>query len=123
MEALRTAAADRPKPGGYESCGLVFVTKYGNPWALRNKSEALTHEFGKLLRKLNLHRPGLGFSTLRHVFRTVADATGDFPAVRLVTGHTDHGIDDVYRERIDDERLVAVSEMVRKWLWPGGDAG
>jgi hypothetical protein len=26
--------------------------------------------------------------------------------------------DPIYRERIDDARLLAVTEHVRRWLWP-----
>jgi integrase len=64
-----------------------------------------------------VHRPGLGFYTLRHTFRTVADATKDFPAIRLIMGHADSSIDATYREKIDDSRLQAVTEHVRKWLF------
>jgi hypothetical protein len=37
--------------------------------------------------------------------------------VRLVMGHTDESTDDVYREHIDDARLVAVAQHVRAWLF------
>ena len=75
-------------------------------------------EFGKLLRGLGFARgKGLSFYSLRHTFRTVADATRDFPAVRLVMGNADETIDGVYRERIDDTRLAAIAEYVRAWLF------
>ena len=76
-----------------------------------------TLETGKLLRELKLDKPGRAFYALRHTFRTVADATLDFPAVRWVMGHADDSIDDVYREMIDDARLVAVAQSVRGWLF------
>jgi integrase len=54
---------------------------------------------------------------LRHTFRTVADATRDFPACRAVMGHADNSMDAAYTESIDDSRLVAVVDHVRQWLF------
>jgi integrase len=70
---------------------------------------------GKTWEKLK--RDGLGFYALRHTFRTVADATKDFPAIRLIMGHADDSIDDTYREGIEDSRLQAVVTHVRAWLF------
>ncbi|MFH1923060.1 MAG: hypothetical protein ABIP48_24615, partial [Planctomycetota bacterium] len=74
-------------------------------------------QFRGLLKSLGLYRPGVGHYSLRHVFRTVADETLDFPAVNLVMGHVDRTMGATYRERIDDDRLVAVTEHVRGWLF------
>jgi integrase len=121
VSALRAAIAARPKPK--EETGLVFITKYGRPWSLTSEiSDAITLETGKLLRKLGIHRRGVGFYALRHSFRTVADAARDTPAARLIMGHADESIDATYRERIDDSRLLAVTEHVRAWLWPNPPA-
>jgi len=118
VAALRAALEARPKPDEYAACGVFFVTKYGKPWVQGNKAEALSHEFTNLTKRLGIEgRKGRGFYTLRHVFRAAADASGDFPAVRLVMGHVDSSIDDVYRERIDDTRLEDVVALVRRWLW------
>ena len=67
-------------------------------------------------------RKGLGFYQLRHTFRTIADATKDFPAIRLIMGHVDSSIDDTYREEISSSQLagagpraaVAIGEQERK---------
>ena len=81
-----------------------------------NEPAAVTKEFRKLLDALDLYRPGRNFYGLRHTFRTVADATRDFPAIRLIMGHVDAGIDAHYREQVDDDRLRAVTDHVRAWL-------
>jgi integrase len=134
VEALRTAIAERPTPSDSADADLVFVTKYGHRWVRtvvstvesEDESQRTKHtpvdsvglEFGKLLRELKLNRPGRGFYALRHTHRTIADATRDFPAVRLIMGHADASIDDVYREHIDDARLKSVTDHVRAWLFP-----
>lgn len=116
VDALRAALAERPKPKSVEHSERVFITKYGGPWADGGNSDAVTLEMGKILKALKIERPGLGFYALRHTFRTIADATRDFPAVRIIMGHADDSIDDAYRESVDDERLDAVVSHVHKWL-------
>lgn len=118
VAALRDAIAERPAAKGDTDPALVFITKYGNPWATRGTSGAVILEFTKLLGAVGIERDRLGFYALRHTLRTVADATRDFPAVRVVMGHADDSIDDTYRESIEDERLEAVANHVRGWLWP-----
>jgi len=60
---------------------------------------------------------------LRHVFRTVADATRAPVAIDLIMGHSDPSMGAHYRERIDDSRLQAVAEHVRQWLFGKGSDG
>jgi integrase len=57
-----------------------------------------------------VYKSGFGGYTARHVFRTIADETLDFPAVNLVMGHSDESMAARYRERISDDRLRRVSE-------------
>ena len=130
IEALKTAIAERPKPKGDNDANLVFITKYGKRWVrtiVREQTEqgpkhtpvdAVGLEFRKLLKARELNRVGLGFYAIRHTFRTIADATQDFPAARLIMGHADGSIDDVYREHIDDCRLRTVVDYVHTWLFP-----
>ncbi|MFH1268808.1 MAG: hypothetical protein ABIK89_24035 [Planctomycetota bacterium] len=49
------------------------------------------------------------------------DETLDFPAVNLIMGHVDRTRGATYRERIADERLVAVVKHVHKWLFGAAD--
>ncbi|HEY2411570.1 MAG TPA: tyrosine-type recombinase/integrase [Pirellulaceae bacterium] len=118
IEALKIAIANRPAVKMPEAEPLVFVTRYGAPWAKESFDNPITKEFRKLLDDLKLHKPGLGFYTLRHVFRTVADEARDQPAINSIMGHSDPSMAGVYRERIGDDRLQAVTDHVRAWLFP-----
>jgi integrase len=102
---------------------LAFVTRWGRPFAAA-RGNAVAHEFAKLLKRLKINgRRGLGFYSLRHTFRTAADATKDTGAIRKVMGHTDDSIDANYTHGIGDERLAAVAAFVRGWLFPPPAAG
>jgi integrase len=116
-QALREALEKRPAPKKAEHAGLVFITKYGLPWAKLDSAGPLTQEMRKLLNKLGLngHR---NFYTLRHTFRTVADEAKDQPAADYIMGHEVPHMSSVYRETISDARLRAVADQVRAWLFP-----
>jgi integrase len=122
VEALERSVDLRTAPKDTEHDGLLFITKYGQPWhADDGKAQsALSLEFRKLLVKLKLYRKGRSFYTLRHVFQTIADETGDETAVRLVMGHADHSMSATYRERFPDDRLERVAAHVQAWLSPPG---
>lgn len=118
VKAIRHALQKRTTPKSEADAGLVFVTKYGLCWAKDDTDQTLSKEFGKLLRALQINgRKGLGFYTLRHTFRTVADESKDQSAVDYMMGHEVPHMSSVYRETISDERLKAVSDHVRNWLF------
>ncbi len=118
VTALREALAVRPKPKDPAHADLVFITKYGLPWAKDTADQTLAKEFAKLLKTIGIKgRKGLGFYTLRHTFRTVADEAKDQPAADYIMGHETPHMSSVYRETISDDRLKAVTEHVRKWLF------
>jgi integrase len=117
-EALREALAARLEPKDPSDAGLVFITSKGLCWAKDTNDCPIAKETAKLLRALKINgRKGLGFYTLRHTFRTVADEAKDQPAADYIMGHEVPHMSSVYRETISDARLRAVSDHVRKWLF------
>jgi integrase len=119
-DALREALASRPKPWDPADAGLAFLGPFGRR-CVRDTEQShidlVTLQFRKLLKRLGLHRARLGFYTLRHVFRTVADGARDQVATDIIMGHSDPSMAAHYRERVEDDRLSAVTEHVRRWLF------
>jgi hypothetical protein len=92
----------------------------GNSWAKETAgNNPVSLIFKRLLQSEKLYRLGIGFYSLRRTLETVAGETLDQPAVDVVMGHTPHANDMSarYRQRVGDERLEAVAEHVRVWLF------
>jgi integrase len=118
IEAIRDYLKVRKAPKLAEHNERVFITYKLGSFARELGGGSITHEFSKLLDSTGIKRKkGTGFYTLRHVFRTVADEARDQPAADLIMGHKNEHISSHYRERIDDSRLLAVSNYVREWLF------
>jgi integrase len=121
VAAIRDWLTIRPKAKSPADAGVLFVTRRGARWVKLNKkgtpADALGQEFCKVLDKLSLKRPGLGFYALRHGFETIGGETTDQVAVDAIMGHKTPGMSSVYRERISDDRLRRVTEHVRAWLF------
>ena len=73
-----------------------------------------------VLKRLGIHRKGLSFYSLRRTFRTVASESRDEAAADSIMGHAPNQNDmaSIYRQRVSDERLRAVVDYVRGWLFP-----
>jgi integrase len=117
VAALREAIAQRPEPRQDEAAGLVFVGPRGRPWLSRGSANPVSVAARDLMKTVGVHREKIGFATLRHVFRTAADGSRDQVAINYIMGHSDPTMGAVCRERIDDERLRAVSDHVHTWLF------
>ena len=137
IEALRRTLDTRPTPKSEAHANLVFITKQGGCWWKPGRlkelvagadpdggrwhdppDNPLSKELAKILKELKLHRPGLNFYALRHTFETIGGESRDHVAVDHITGHIRDDMASVYRERISDERLRAVTDHVYAWLFP-----
>jgi integrase len=123
---IQQSTAARPEPKDPLARDCVFVTKRGRKrWADGEPKNAICVALKRLLKETGVDRRGLSFYSLRRTFETIAGETLDQPAVDLIMGHAASANDmaALYRQRIDDGRLVAVTEYVRRWLFPAPGAG
>lgn len=128
VAALTLAIAQRPEPKDPGDADLCFLTERGTRFVRMQPSKtsensfvtinALSRRFEGLLKTLAIPRSrGINFYTLRHVFETVAGGSKDQVAVDFIMGHSDDSMADEYREKIDDDRLIAVTDHVHRWLF------
>jgi integrase len=116
VAALRSVIKARPATDSK----LVFINSRGSPWVKvtdRSRTDNISVHFTEAMKAVGFHREGLGFYSLRHVFRTVADEARDPVAIDIIMGHSDPSMGGHYRERVADERLVAVVNVVHSWLF------
>ncbi len=127
VAALRDAIGERPIAKSADDDDLCFLTRTGQRWVRSQRKQGaetivicdpLSQRFRRLLKSLKINgRRGLGFYTLRHAFETIGGESRDQVAVNAIMGHVDSTMAGQYRERISDERLRAVTDTVRQWLF------
>jgi integrase len=135
IAALREAYGKQATAQDARWADLVFLTRRGMPLSHQKKpkrpragdefstekfTDCVGSMFKWLLRRTGLERKGRGFYGLRHTFETVAGESRDQVATNLIMGHVDSSMASVYRERVDDARLLAVVNYVRTWLFAEG---
>ena len=118
VEAIKEAIAIRADPKDQRFSDTVFITGIGKRWFNEASStNPISQAFRKLLKRSGHYVQGVGFYALRRTFETVVADTMDQPAIDLSMGHERQDMASIYRQRLGDQRLVAVSEHVRKWLF------
>ena len=124
IEAVRVAIAKRPKAKRDEFAGRALLTRCGVPFvrsgSVGSVIDGVTQQFRKLLVEQDLAGNRRAFYALRHIFETIGGASRDQIATSYIMGHAPHSSDmsAVYWESTEDDRLQAVANHVRGWLWP-----
>jgi integrase len=116
VTAIRDWIQQRPMPKTEAAVPLVFLTVRGDGWGTNIKDRPITHQTRKVLDKLGI-AGNRNFYGIRHSFETIAGDSRDQVAVDAIMGHDDGSMANAYRERIADERLRAVADHVRAWLF------
>jgi len=122
LAALELANEKRPRAKDPKNADLVFISHTGKKWVRTGPNgtsinDLISNAFSKLLKKLDLKREGCGFYALRHGFETICGGCGDQVACSAIMGHTSNDMSSLYRERIDDERLLKAVDHVHGWLF------
>jgi integrase len=119
IAALREVRKVRPAPALAKDERLVFLTIRGRPWKSPHAAGGcpISARFRDLLRASKIERGS--YYWLRHCFATQAGEGCDQIAVDAVMGHAVDANDMPanYRQKISDERLVRVVNVVRDWLY------
>ncbi|MDG2284981.1 MAG: tyrosine-type recombinase/integrase, partial [Alphaproteobacteria bacterium] len=122
--AIQEAMKSGPVARKDSDDALCLLTSHGRPvfWeyirddGTASRCDNVGKEFTKLVKAAKIRR-GRGFYSLRRTFETVGGNSQDQIAVNYVMGHGDESMAAVYRQGIDDQRLIDVAEYVRQWLW------
>jgi integrase len=124
--AVKAARAVRPEAADPAHADRVFLSPRGRLCRRYVAAEAgrrgergdtIGVAWRELCVRLKVKGPH-GFYALRHVHRTISDEARDPVAADIVMGHADGSMAAAYREKVDDKRLVALVNRVRRWLWP-----
>jgi integrase len=118
LQAVQHAITLRPEPRTPDLTDRVFLTRTGREWVRSQDyvNDEIAKRFSVLLTDCGLKRPGLNFYALRHTVVTIGEELADKPALSLMLGHADASIAAHYRERIDTDRLHAISNHIMLWL-------
>jgi integrase len=116
VDSLREAIAQRPKSNDPALADRVFLTVRGASWHKDGFDNPVSKETAKLLKKLRINGQR-NFYALRHTTETIGGEAKDQVAVDAIMGHAREDMATNYRERISDERLRAVTDHIRAWLY------
>lgn len=118
VAAIEACRELRPKANSPHLQDRLFLHSDGGE--LQNESRwHVTRQFTKYLRDSNLAQPGRTFKGLRTTALTIGEGCGDQMAAKLLMGHGDHTVTELYREGVQraEERVKRVTDEIRQWLF------
>lgn len=128
VAAIKAVLAARRDPKDSADTGLLFISPRGISYVGNNRGYRVHGEFLPVTKRAKVE--GRSFYDLRRTFQTIGENAHDLVAVQAIMGHAAASGDmsAVYRQRVDDDRLQAVTDHVRGWLFvtpapAAGDAG
>lgn len=121
VAALRAVAAARPAPSDPADERFAFIGPRGESYI--GAVIASTEETQRVSKRPAL--PVGRSTTCERTFQTVAEASRDLSAVQSVMGHAAAAgdMDAIYRQGASDDRLRAVVDVVRAWLFGESKGG
>ena len=99
----------------------LILTQAGRPYG-EYGADALSRSFNTLIK--DKRRKGASLGSLRHTYGTVVDLVPDQAMIDLTMGHTSKTLQKrVYRQfNLNElERLSALAQIVREWLFGSGE--
>ncbi len=116
IEAIKLVISQRPAT----ESPYLFISARGNDYTDKHRTGyRVTGDFRQVTKAIGI-QDGRGFYGLRRTFQTQAEESADLVAVQSIMGHTpsERDMSARYRQRISEQRLRAVVEVVRSWLAP-----
>jgi integrase len=118
VQAIREVSARRREPKDKADGGLLFIhARLRASYVHKGRTNRVNDQFRKTAKAAGV--VGRSFYDLRRTFQTVGEESGDLVAVQSIMGHVaaTNDMSAVYRQRVSDERLRAVTDHVRNWLY------
>lgn len=116
VKAIRTVLAERAESSS-DNGTLVFMRPSGKTYVGNHDGAPVSAAYNTVSRRAKVK--GRTFYDLRRTFQTIGDGARDPVATSAIMGHAPKSGDmsAVYRQAVDDDRLRAVVDHVRRWLF------
>jgi hypothetical protein len=108
----------------------LLLTHQGRPYTARSVGCGTSRMFDALVKSVGEKPTGASLGSLRHTYATVAGLSVDQPMIDLTMGHVAGSVEGSRKKNLQRriytqmnlgelDRLAAVAEIVRRWLYFG----